>query len=93
MSKRHKIERGKDKSNDDVDDVDNVSDTDNQLQDEDNDLDLKYYRRAKENRSKLSRELKRKSVSNSILDPPECNARDCPYCKLCLMQQRFKLIM
>ena len=92
MSKRRKIGRGKDKSNDDVDDVSSVSTTDNQLRDEENDLDLKYYRRAKEDRAKLTRVLKRKSASNSILDPPECTARDCPYCKLCLMQQRFKLM-
>lgn len=91
MSKRRRIERGKGKSNDDVDDVDDVSATDNELQDEDDDLDTKYYRRAKEDRTKLPLALKRKSASNSILDPPECNARDCPYCKLCLMQQRFKL--
>ena len=93
VSKRRRIERGKDKCNDDVDDVDDVSATDNELQDEDDDLDTKYYRRAKEDRAKLTRVLKRKSASNSILDPPECTARDCPYCKLCLMQQRFKLIM
>ena len=92
VSKRRRIERGKDKCNDDVDDVDDVSADDNELQDEDDDLDTKYYRRVKEDRTKLSLALKRKSASITILDAPECNARDCPYCKLCLMQQRFKLM-
>ena len=92
MSKKRKIARPKDNVNDDVDDVLSVSTTDIQLRDEESDLDRQYYRRAKDDRTKLTRVVKIKSAANFILDPPECTARDCPYCKLCLMQQRFKLI-
>ena len=37
-------------------------------------VDLLHYRRAEEDRSKLARELKRKSAVNFVLDPPDCTA-------------------
>ena len=48
--------------------------------------------RAEGDRTKLALLVKRKSAGNSVFDAPDCSAVDCPYCRLCLMHQRFKLM-
>ena len=57
-------------------------------------IDLRYYRRAEEDRKKLAQLVKRKSSGSSILQlyTPDCSAVDCPYSRLCLTHQRFKLM-
>ena len=81
MSKKRKVTHIQDKDSDDVDAVSSVSTAASHVQSkETNCIDLRYYRRAEEDRAKLARLVKRKSADNSVLDAPDCSAVDCPYC-------------